>query len=70
MKMAAPTQERRPREGWPEQFHRMHEAGDDQLIQLPSASAWDEDQWEWEWETSSCSVESSADNTSKDLGAK
>lgn len=39
----------RPRAGWDEQFARMAECGDDQLLdeEAGSTSAWDETEWEW-----------------------
>jgi antitoxin MazE len=38
-----------PRAGWEESCRRMHEAGDDQLIDgpLPSLTKFDEEEWEW-----------------------
>jgi antitoxin MazE len=40
---------RNPREGWEEACRRMHECGDDQLIDgpLPSLTKFDEEEWEW-----------------------
>jgi antitoxin MazE len=38
---------RRPRTGWEEQFHAMHEHGDERPIVDLSASTWDEEEWEW-----------------------
>ncbi len=38
---------RHPREGWEEQFRRMHERGDDRLMEGFAASDWDEEEWEW-----------------------
>jgi antitoxin MazE len=38
-----------PREGWEEACRRMHEAGEDQLIDapLPSLTKFDDEDWEW-----------------------
>lgn len=39
----------KPRRGWGEAFRRMHEQGDDALLDkeyLPS-TRWDETEWEW-----------------------
>jgi hypothetical protein len=44
--MGNPRPTRRPREGWEDQFRKMHELGDDRLIETPPPSAWDE--WEWD----------------------
>ena len=38
---------RRPREGWAEAFRRMAEAGDDKLLDPPTATEWDETEWNW-----------------------
>jgi antitoxin MazE len=39
----------RPREGWASAFERMHEHGDDELLQRVAepGPTWDEEQWEW-----------------------
>lgn len=37
----------KPRAGWAEQFKKMAEAGDGELIDLGPASKWDEEEWEW-----------------------
>jgi len=42
---------RRPRQGWVEAFKKMHEKGDDRLLDSEielSSSSWDQDNWEWE----------------------
>lgn len=41
---------RRPREGWDEQFRRMAEHDDDELLDkdVRSGSLWDEEEWTWE----------------------
>lgn len=36
-----------PRDGWEEDMKRMHEAGDDELMETP-ASDWDDKEWRWE----------------------
>jgi len=36
-----------PRAGWDEQFREMAERGDDQLLDAPTATDWDEGEWEW-----------------------
>ncbi len=41
------TSSRKPRQGWEEQFARMHAAGDDRMIDPPLASGWDETEWVW-----------------------
>jgi hypothetical protein len=46
--MGKPHPKRRPREGWEEQFRKMHALGDDRLIEMPPPSAWDECEWEWD----------------------
>ena len=46
--MDKPHPTRRSREGWEEQFRKMHELGDDRLIETPPPSAWDELEWEWD----------------------
>jgi antitoxin MazE len=38
---------RKPREGWEEQFHLMHERGDDRPVDEFPATAWDEREWDW-----------------------
>ena len=40
----------KPRSGWQEQFQRMAEVGDDQIIDATSApnlTTWDEAEWAW-----------------------
>ena len=37
----------KPRAGWDESFKRMHERGDDRLIDEQVATAWDEEEWNW-----------------------
>lgn len=39
---------KKAREGWAESFQAMAVAGDDQLIDPPIPSEWDEAEWEWE----------------------
>ncbi|HEX5105139.1 MAG TPA: AbrB/MazE/SpoVT family DNA-binding domain-containing protein [Pirellulaceae bacterium] len=38
-----------PREGWEEACRRMHECGDDELLDgpLPSLTKFDAEEWEW-----------------------
>jgi len=36
-----------PRWGWNEQFVQMAEQGDDQLLDTPTPTKWDENEWEW-----------------------
>jgi antitoxin MazE len=36
-----------PREGWEEAFRAMHSAGDDQLLDEPTPTEFDESEWEW-----------------------
>ena len=38
---------RRPRQGWEEQFHAMHERGDDRPVDEFPQPAWDKREWEW-----------------------
>jgi antitoxin MazE len=38
---------RSPREGWEEQFKLMAVHGDDQLLDPPLSTTWDEEDWEW-----------------------
>lgn len=39
----------KPRTGWAEAFQEMARCGDDKLLDpdVPSLTAWDEDEWEW-----------------------
>jgi antitoxin MazE len=39
----------KPRSGWEDAFRRMHEQGDDALLDKESVSPtqWDETEWEW-----------------------
>jgi antitoxin MazE len=37
----------KPRAGWAESFRQMAERGDDALLDPPTPTAWDEDEWEW-----------------------
>jgi antitoxin MazE len=39
----------RPRSGWDEAFSRMHQHGDDQLLdqETRSGSHWDRNEWRW-----------------------
>lgn len=37
----------RPRAGWGEQFRLMAKLGDNQLLDPPTPTAWDETEWEW-----------------------
>ncbi len=37
----------RVREGWAEYFAGMTDHGDDHLLDEPSTTRWDEDEWEW-----------------------
>jgi antitoxin MazE len=36
-----------PRMGWEEEFARMAKCGDDQLLDNPTPTKWDETEWEW-----------------------
>ena len=36
-----------PRAGWEEQFQAMAERGEDQLLDEPTATEWERDEWEW-----------------------
>jgi antitoxin MazE len=38
---------RRPREGWEAHFARMAEQKDDTLLDAPTPTRWDEDEWTW-----------------------
>ena len=40
------TAVRATRAGWAEAAQRMHEAGDDQILDQPSANAFDDEEWE------------------------
>ena len=37
----------RPRSGWDERFRAMAEAGDDVLLDQPTSTRWDIDEWKW-----------------------
>jgi len=37
----------RPRSGWAEAFRDMAAHGDDNLLDQPRATRWDEDEWRW-----------------------
>jgi antitoxin MazE len=37
----------RPRHNWEEQFRAMAERGDDQLLDAPTPTQWDQDEWRW-----------------------
>jgi antitoxin MazE len=37
----------RPRHDWEEQFRTMAERGDDQLLDAPTPTQWDRDEWQW-----------------------
>lgn len=37
-----------PRQGWEAQFAAMSARGDDQLLDQPLSTDWDEDEWQWE----------------------
>jgi antitoxin MazE len=39
--------QRPPREGWAEAFREMAERGDDRLIDEPTPTVWDAEEWEW-----------------------
>jgi antitoxin MazE len=36
-----------PRQRWEERFAAMAEQGDDQLLDEPSTTRWDEEEWTW-----------------------
>jgi antitoxin MazE len=38
---------REPRIGWADAAKRMHAAGDDRLLDEPTATKFDEDDWKW-----------------------
>ena len=38
---------RRPRAGWAEAARRMRERGEDRLLDAPSRTRFDEEEWEW-----------------------
>jgi hypothetical protein len=38
---------RAPRAGWADAAKAMHVAGDDQLLDTPTATRFDRDDWEW-----------------------
>jgi antitoxin MazE len=37
----------RPREQWEEQFREMAARGDDELVEAPAATQFDQDEWAW-----------------------
>ncbi len=37
----------RPRAGWAAAARRMREGGDDQLLDLPTSTRFDEEEWQW-----------------------
>jgi antitoxin MazE len=37
----------RPRQGWDEQFRAMAERGDDRLLDKPTPTHWDINEWKW-----------------------
>jgi antitoxin MazE len=41
------TAARRPRAGWAEAAEVMHERGDDRLLDRPTKTRFDEEEWEW-----------------------
>ena len=41
------TAARRPRAGWAEAAKVMHERGDDRLLDRPTTTRFDEEEWEW-----------------------
>ncbi len=36
-----------PRDGWEQQFSLMAAQGDDQLLDQPTPTRWEQDEWEW-----------------------
>ena len=38
---------KRPRDGWAEAARRMRERGDDRLLDAPTATRFDEEEWKW-----------------------
>lgn len=38
---------KKPRTGWAEAFKDMAKHGDDKLVDVPTATTWDEEEWEW-----------------------
>ena len=38
---------KRPREGWTEAARRMRERGDDRLLDKPTPTRFDREEWEW-----------------------
>lgn len=41
------TAARKPREGWAESAAAMHAAGDDEPLDPPTGTDFDEEEWEW-----------------------
>ncbi|MBI3953145.1 MAG: AbrB/MazE/SpoVT family DNA-binding domain-containing protein [Chloroflexi bacterium] len=39
---------RRPRAGWAEEARRMHELGEDQLLDEATPTRFDQEEWEWQ----------------------
>jgi antitoxin MazE len=37
----------RARDNWEEQFRAMAERGDDRLLDTPTPTQWDRDEWQW-----------------------
>jgi antitoxin MazE len=38
---------RNPREGWAEAFREMHARGDDRMLDEPTPTVFDKEEWEW-----------------------
>jgi antitoxin MazE len=36
-----------PRDNWEQRFSEMAAQGDDQLLDQPTSTRWDQDEWEW-----------------------
>ena len=39
---------RRPRAGWAEAAHRMRERGEDRLLDRPTPTRFDDEEWKWQ----------------------
>lgn len=39
---------RHPRDGWAEHFQKMGERGDDRLLDAPTSTRFDTEEWEWQ----------------------
>lgn len=41
------TSSRRPRQGWEQAARRMRQSGHDRLLEGPTSTRFDEEEWEW-----------------------